>query len=52
MEEAIRDACRNLKTVDLSDRELYTSCEPCALCVAAMRIAGHGKIRGPTREIQ
>ena len=38
--EAIRDACRNLKTVDLSGCEVYTSCEPCALCVAAMRIAG------------
>ena len=37
--EAIRDACRNLGTVDLSGCELYTSCEPCALCVAAMEIA-------------
>lgn len=34
--EAIRDACVNLATVDLSDCELYTSAEPCALCVAAM----------------
>ncbi|MGE0313572.1 MAG: deaminase [Lautropia sp.] len=38
--EAIRDACRALGTVDLSGCELYTSCEPCPLCVAAMRIAG------------
>jgi guanine deaminase len=38
--EALRDACRKLKTVDLSGCELYTSCEPCALCVAAMHIAG------------
>lgn len=38
--EALRDACRRLKTVDLSGCELYTSCEPCALCVAAMHIAG------------
>lgn len=38
--EAIRDACRNLATVDLSGCALYTSCEPCALCVAAMGIAG------------
>lgn len=38
--EAIRDACRNLQTVDLRGAELYTSCEPCALCVAAMGIAG------------
>ena len=38
--EAIRDACRNLGTVDLRGCDLYTSCEPCALCVAAMTIAG------------
>jgi tRNA(Arg) A34 adenosine deaminase TadA len=38
--EALRDACRKLQTVDLSGCELYTSCEPCALCVAAMHIAG------------
>ncbi|WP_395348885.1 nucleoside deaminase [Variovorax sp. UC122_21] len=38
--EAIRDACRKLGSVDLSGCELYTSCEPCAMCVAAMHIAG------------
>jgi guanine deaminase len=38
--EAIRDACRRLECVDLSGAELYTSCEPCALCVAAMAIVG------------
>lgn len=38
--EAIRDACRRLETVDLSDCELYTSAEPCALCVSAMALAG------------
>jgi guanine deaminase len=38
--EAIRDACRRLKTVDLRNCDLYTSCEPCALCVAAMSIVG------------
>ncbi len=42
--EAIRDACRNLGTVDLRGCELYTSCEPCALCVAAMQIAGISKL--------
>ena len=42
--EAIRDACRHLQTVDLGGCELYTSCEPCALCVAAMRIAGIGQL--------
>jgi tRNA(Arg) A34 adenosine deaminase TadA len=38
--EAIRDACRNLGTVDLRGSTLYSSCEPCPLCVAAMNIAG------------
>jgi guanine deaminase len=42
--EAIRDACRKLGTVDLAGCELYTSCEPCAMCVAAMHIAGIGKL--------
>ncbi|WP_108659479.1 nucleoside deaminase [Acuticoccus kandeliae] len=34
--EAIRDACRKLGTWNLEGCELYTSCEPCELCVAAM----------------
>ena len=38
--EAVRDACRNLKTTDLSGCELYTSCEPCSVCVATMVMAG------------
>lgn len=38
--EAIRDACRRLGTVDLRGTALYSSCEPCPLCVAAMMIAG------------
>ena len=38
--EAIRDACRNLATVDLTGAEMYTSCEPCAMCVATMEVAG------------
>ena len=42
--EAIRDACANLRTLDLTGCDLYTSCEPCALCVAAMRIAGIRKL--------
>ncbi len=37
--EAIRNACSNLETVNLEGCELYTSCEPCSLCVAAMQIA-------------
>jgi len=42
--EAIRDACRRLGTVDLSGSDLYSSCEPCALCVAAMNIVGIRKL--------
>lgn len=38
--EAIRDACRRLQRVELTGAELYTSCEPCALCVAALHIVG------------
>ncbi len=34
--EAIRDAGRNLKTWDLSGCDLYTSCEPCEMCLSAM----------------
>lgn len=38
--EAIRDACRKLQCVDLSGCDLYSSCEPCAMCVATMVITG------------
>jgi guanine deaminase len=41
---AIRDANRRLKRLDLSDCEIYTSCEPCPLCVAAIEIAHLRKI--------
>jgi guanine deaminase len=32
---AIREACKKLRTFSLSDCELYTSCEPCPMCLAA-----------------
>lgn len=42
--EAVRDACRNLGTWDLSGCELYTTCEPCEMCVATMFCARIGKV--------
>ena len=32
---AIRDACRRLGTHSLAGCDLYTSCEPCPMCLAA-----------------
>lgn len=34
--EAIRDACRNLGTHDLSGCDLYTTAEPCPMCLGAI----------------
>lgn len=34
--EAIRDACRNLGSHDLDGCELYTTAEPCPMCLGAI----------------
>ncbi len=33
---AIRDACKNIQSYDLSGCELYTSGEPCPMCLSAI----------------
>ena len=34
--QAIRAACAKLGSFDLSDCEIYSSCEPCPMCLAAV----------------
>ena len=41
---AIRAACRRLKTFLLDDCELYTSCEPCPMCLSAIYWARFKKV--------
>lgn len=41
---AIRNACEKLNTFDLSGCEIYTSCEPCPMCLGAIYWAHLDKI--------
>ena len=48
---AIRDACQNINSYDLSGCELYTTCYPCPMCFAAIIWANIKKVYyGNTRE--
>src|SRR4051812_1428452 len=42
--EAIRAACRSLGKFDLSGAEIFTSCEPCPMCLSAIYWARLDKI--------
>jgi guanine deaminase len=41
---AIRAACQALGTFQLTDCELYTSCEPCPMCLGAIYWARLGRV--------
>ncbi len=53
---AIREACENLKTYQLEGCEIFTSCEPCPMCLGAIywarpKIIYYGNTRKDAAEI-
>jgi guanine deaminase len=42
--QAIREACKQLNTFQLTDCVLYTSCEPCPMCLGAIYWARLSKV--------
>lgn len=48
---AIRDACKNINSYNLSGCEIYTSCYPCPMCLSAIIWANIKKVYyGNTKE--
>lgn len=48
---AIREACKNINSYDLSGCEIYTSCYPCPMCISAIIWSNITKIYyGNTKE--
>ena len=41
---AVREACKKLETMDLSDCEIYATCEPCPMCVSVIIWSGIKKV--------
>jgi tRNA(Arg) A34 adenosine deaminase TadA len=41
---AIREACSHVENFDLAGAEIYATCEPCPMCLAAIYWAGIGKV--------
>ena len=53
---AIREACKNINSYDLSGCELYTSCYPCPMCLSAViwsniKIVYYGNTKEDARNI-